>query len=81
VAALTQLVEHAAATRRQTQALRAEMARLTRSNVETRRTHLLRRASCSEAVRRAERNRDTLPTWPAWGGPTPDLRLTLVLLD
>ena len=78
---MNELFQQAKAARRETVLLRAETRRLTRLTVARRREHVERRDSCSETLLRTTITRDRVPSWPAWGGPTADLRLTLVLVE
>ena len=75
------VLERARELRWQNALLRMEMARLTEQAVLTRRIHVERRQECEIAVFRSAMNRDRLPTGPAWSGPTPELRLTLVPVE
>jgi hypothetical protein len=81
VAALKELLEYARETRRQAVELRARNMRLTDATAATRRDHVARRQSCVEAMQRSIEVRSRVPSWPAWTGPTPDLRSTLLPLE
>jgi hypothetical protein len=81
VAALSRLIDYAQETRRETVLLRAEASRLTEEAARTRRTHVVRRESCHEALVQTKVTRERLPSWPAWGLPTQDLHFTLVPLE
>jgi hypothetical protein len=81
VAALSELLAQAHAARLETQALRAQRGRLMRAHAARRRDHVRRRQRCTDTMSRSVELRDRMPTWPAWSGPTPDLRSTLVPLD
>lgn len=78
---MKELLQQAEQARRETVLLRAETRRLTRESAARRREHIERRDSCSATLRRTSIMRDRVPSWPAWGGPTADLRLTLVPLE
>jgi hypothetical protein len=80
VASLTELVALAKEARRQTVELRSETARLRTETAAARRAQREGRRRCNETARRTARNREHLPTWPAWGAPTDEI-LTLVSLE
>jgi hypothetical protein len=81
VASLSTVVEVAREHRRQNVRLRAELSRLTLEHTRVREVHVACRRSCDEALLQGAVKRGTLPSWPAWTGPTADLRLTLVPLE
>jgi hypothetical protein len=78
---VNELFAHAQAARRQTIELRQETSRLTRAISESRTDHVERRRSCHQALVHSFQVRESLPSWPAWSGPTPDLRSTLVPIE
>jgi hypothetical protein len=81
VASLNELVEEARRMREESASLRTETVRLKRETALARRLHVASRRTCEETTIASVVLRERVPTWPAWCGPTKDLRLTLVLLE
>ena len=81
MASLNELFERAGRRRNDSTWLRAEARRLKEQTASVSRDHAARRRACEETALRSALVRERVPSWPAWCGPTKDLRLTLVPLE